>query len=87
MALVCSIQHAVGTSRRTGLPYDSYVLHCLSRRPNVGLVTDTIWISEAELKRSGVMVGDQVRAYRDGGIDVLSGSSVHDLGSVLDQII
>lgn len=67
--LVLGIQHAVGTSKKTGLPYDSFVLHGITRRLGTGeVVTEAPWISPAEFDRSGVKVGDLVMVDRSGSV-------------------
>lgn len=67
--LVLGIQHAQGTSKKTGIPYNSYVLHGISRRLGTGeIVTEAPWISPAEYERSGVKVGDLVMVDRSGAV-------------------
>lgn len=84
--LVLGIQHAQGTSKRTGLPYDSYVLHGISRRLTTGdIVVEAPWISPAEYERSGVKVGDLVIVGRAG--EVLVRDSYGDAVNVILDLL
>ncbi len=66
--LICAIQYVKGTSKKTGEPYEAYVLHGLVKRFNGDIQTDNVWISPDEYNRSKPVVGDLVRIFRDGGV-------------------
>lgn len=84
--IVLGIQHAVGTSKKTGLPYDSYVLHGVSRRLGTGeVITEAPWISPAEFERSGVKVGDLIMVDRSGAV-LVRDSYGDAVNSVLDLL-
>lgn len=82
--LVVGIQFAKGVSKKSGQPYEAYVLHGLSRRYDGSIETQSCWISPTEYQRSGVKVGDLVRAFKDGGI--LIQDSLGDLKEFLDLV-
>lgn len=84
--LITSIRYAKGTSKRTGSTYEAYILEGLGRRPDGGLQNQSVWISPNEYTRSGVEVGDQIRAFRDGGIMILEDSHV-DLRGIIDYVL
>lgn len=83
--LVVGIQYAKGVSKKSGQPYEAYVLHGLARRFDNSIETQSCWISPLEYKSSGVKVGDQVRAFKDGGILILN--NVGDLDEFLKLVI
>lgn len=84
--LITSIRYAKGTSKRTGSPYEAYILEGVGRRSDGGLQNQSVWISPAEYSRSGVQVGDQIRAFRDGGILILDDAHV-DLRDLIDDVL
>lgn len=85
--LVVGIVHAKGTSKRSGEPYDAYVYHCLARSGNTvdGLVTTNVWVSPSEYQHDHIEVGDQIRAFREGGVMKIENASL-DLRLLADVI-
>lgn len=67
--IICGITHAKGVSKKSGEPYDAYVLHCLSRRINCidGFVAEQLWITPLEYDKYKPQVGQQIRPFKEGG--------------------
>ena len=82
--LVVGIQFVKGVSKKSGQPYEAYVIHGLSRRYDNSIETKSCWISPAEYQKSGVKVGDLIRAFKDGGI--LIQDSIGDLSDFLQLV-
>lgn len=67
--IILGIVHAEGVSKKTGVPYNAYVLHGVVKRPMSGDVqVDTAWITPNEYVRSKVKPGDDVMVSRDGEV-------------------
>lgn len=68
--VIVGIQYAKGISKKSGQPYESYILHCISKsfRMSDGWETVTYWISPAEYSRTSPRIGEQVVVGRDGSV-------------------
>lgn len=83
--IILGINHAKGISKRTGDPYEAYVLHGVVRRYSGDIQTDSAWISPNEFERSKVKVGDNVIVSKDGEV-IVRGSEVDAVQLLLDRL-
>lgn len=83
--IVLGINHAKGISKRTGDPYEAYVLHGVVRRYSGDIQVDSAWISPNEYERSKVKLGDNVIVSKDGEV-IVRGNEIDAVQLLVDRL-
>lgn len=83
--IIVGINHAKGISKKSGDPYEAYVLHGVVRRYNGDIQVDSAWISPAEYDRSKVKLGDSVIVSKDGEV-LVRGNEIDAVQLLLDRL-
>lgn len=85
--LITGIRYAKGVSRKTGNPFEAYVIEGLSRRSDDSVQQQSVWISPAEYSFRQPKVGDQIRAFTDGGILIIDGGHYDGIDDLLSAVL